>query len=64
MMNAPPPELISVAPRGELRTQRLADPNQLRAVTELGETDVLRRHTASRVAVESLGALDRLPSLL
>src|SRR5438552_9598623 len=37
-------ELISITPRRELWSQRLADSYELRSVAELREPDVLRRH--------------------
>src|ERR1041385_636309 len=63
---APPTatELITVAPRGELRAQRLTDADELCPVAQLGEPNVLRRHPAPRVPIEALGVFDRLPSLL
>src|SRR5205823_973122 len=61
---AAPAELVAVAPRRELGTQRLADPDQDRAVAELRHSDVFRGDPATRDAVDLFRLLDRLPALL
>src|SRR5215204_5390667 len=61
---APPAELIAVAPRRELRAQRLTDANELRAVAKTSETDLIRRRAQPRASIQPLGVLDRLPPFL
>ena len=57
------PELIAVAPRGELGTQRLPDAHQLEPLVESSQADVFRGDTLSRRTEASLAILDRLPAL-
>ena len=63
LSSSPPPELIAVSPRRELRPQRLTDPNERQPVAQLGEPDVVGRDAPARVAVELLRVLDRFPAL-
>src|SRR4051812_7520526 len=49
--SAAPTELITVSPCRELGSQRLADPNELRAVRQLGEPDLGGRDASARIAV-------------
>src|SRR5690606_2785828 len=58
------PELVAVPPRRELRSQRLADANQLEPLRQPGQSDVLRRDPLPRPAERSLTRFDRLPALL
>src|SRR5690606_15686131 len=59
-----PREALAVAPRGELRPQRLPDADEIRAVTQRGEADLLGGHTLLRIAVEALPFLDAFPARL
>jgi hypothetical protein len=58
-----PTELVAVSPRRELRSEWFADSNQLGSIAHGRESDVVGRHSASRVGVETVGFLDRLPTL-
>src|SRR5678815_2753603 len=60
---SPSPELIAVAPRGELRPKRLTDANQLQAFGDFREADVVGRHAQMRSAEETLTVFDCFPPL-
>src|SRR5690349_9721103 len=47
-------ELISVAPRGELGSQRLSDANKLRTVPQAGKTDLVSGRAEPSPSVEPL----------
>jgi hypothetical protein len=61
---APPPELVTVAPGGELRPQRTADPHQLEPLGVAPEPDVFGRDPQTGCAEDPLAVLHRLPALL
>src|SRR6185437_691876 len=63
-MATAPAELITVAPRGQFRTQRLTNAHQRHAVAQLRETDVVGREAQFRAAESALAVLDCFPSLL
>jgi hypothetical protein len=60
----PAPKLIAVPPRGELRTKRLADPNQLEPVGDSRQPDVVGRNAKARSPKEPFTLFDRFPALL
>lgn len=57
-------ELIAVAPRGQLRTLRLADANELEPFTQAREADVIGRDAQLRGAEKTVALLDRFPAVL
>src|SRR5438552_15632367 len=50
-------ELIAVSPRGKLRALRRADANQLEAVADPGQANIVRRHAKTRAAELPLALL-------
>src|SRR5262245_54618167 len=57
-------ELAPVSPRREFRAERLADPDQVGAVSHAGEPDVRGGEPEVRVAEELLTLLDDFPAIL
>ena len=57
-------ELVSVAPRRELRPHGPSDPHELETLRVLRQAHVLRRHANPSVPEEPLAHLHRLPPLL
>jgi hypothetical protein len=55
-------ELASVAPGRKLRTQGLADSNQLQAVGRSGKADVVGRDSLDRAAESAFACFDGLPA--
>jgi hypothetical protein len=58
------PDLATVAPGGELTTLRPADTDQLSALADLGEPDVVGGEALRRIVELLLAFLDRLPALV
>ena len=50
------------APRGHFGTERIANPNQLRAIAQPGQPDVVGAMAQSRITKQPLGALNCLPT--
>jgi hypothetical protein len=64
LATSPTAKLITVSPRREFRALRLADPNERRAIAQMRQADVVRGHSAPRVAIQLLCCLDGLPALV
>src|SRR5690606_1368614 len=60
----PPAELVPVAPGGELRALRCADPDQLEPLPVPGKADLVSGDAHAGLPEDPLGRLDRLPALL
>ncbi len=56
------PELIAVPPGSELVPERSAHPDELKALGEPREPDIVRRRSETRVVEPPLARLDRLPA--
>src|SRR5690606_16419885 len=57
------PELVAVAPRRKLRSQRLANADEVEPIRRPRQTHILRGHPLARIAIQPLARLNGLPAL-
>jgi hypothetical protein len=54
----------AVAPRGKLRAERLADPDEVGSVTQAREPDIVGGESEMGAAKEALAFFDDVPAIL